>query len=504
MIKSKLKLLTAACFWLAFGFTAKAQMTLTIEKALEISVENSPDLQKSLLSLERAQELLHAQEASLKSRFSLDLNPVSYSQNRQFDQRLSQWYTNRMFSTSGTFSISQPIIWTDATISLNNRFSWQNNRSDISGGGQNHNKAFSNDLYLSLDQPLFTYNATKMELQTLEMDYENALISYALQRLNMERSITTQFYNVYSAQNNLNISEEELSNAKINYEAIKNKVEADLAPKSELFQAELNLATAQSTVENSQVSLENAKDELKQILGLPLSEEIITLVTVSADSVKIDPEKAIANAFSSRLELRQREFTRKEAEFELIRVKDENKLKGNLGVSVGIIGDNQNLGNIYQNPTTNPQVAVSFSVPIFDWGARKSRIKAQEKSIEMEEIDAAEELKQIEMDIRQVCRNLDNLLLQIDIAKRSVENAQLTYDLNAERYRNGELTGMEMSQFQTQLSNQKTSYTQTLINYKLELLNLKILSLYDFEKSESIIPLELYSPVASTDKKKRK
>ena len=107
------------------------------------------------------------------------------------------------------------------------------------------------------------------------------------------------------------------------------------------------------------------------------------------------------------------------------------------------------------------------------------------------------------MDIRQVCRSLDNLLLQIDIAKRSVENAQLTYDLNAERYRNGELTGMEMSQFQTQLSNQKTSYTQTLINYKLELLNLKILSLYDFEKSESIIPLELYSPIASTDKKKR-
>ena len=50
---------------------------------------------------------------------------------------------------------------------------------------------------------------------------------------------------------------------------------------------------------------------------------------------------------------------------------------------------------------------------------------------------------------------------------------QRTYDLNLTRYREGDLTGMEMSQFQTQLSNKKISYTQALINYKIELLNLK-------------------------------
>lgn len=47
-----------------------------------------------------------------------------------------------------------------------------------------------------------------------------------------------------------------------------------------------------------------------------------------------------------------------------------------------------------------------------------------------------------------------------------------------------------MNQYQTQLSNKKISYSQALINYKLELLNLKILSLYDFEKNEAIVPIQ--------------
>ena len=82
---------------------------------------------------------------------------------------------------------------------------------------------------------------------------------------------------------------------------------------------------------------------------------------------------------------------------------------------------------------------------------------------------------------------------QIEIARQSERNAQLTYEINLERYENGDLTGMDLNLYQTQLSNQKISYAQALINYKIELLNMKIQSLYDFEKNQPIIPTELYN-----------
>jgi outer membrane protein len=61
-----------------------------------------------------------------------------------------------------------------------------------------------------------------------------------------------------------------------------------------------------------------------------------------------------------------------------------------------------------------------------------------------------------------------------------------------ERYENGDLTGMDLNLFQTQLSDRKIAYQQALINYKIELLNLKIQSLYDFVNNKEIVPAELY------------
>ncbi|MBQ8192202.1 MAG: TolC family protein [Bacteroidaceae bacterium] len=468
-----------------------SQMKMTLEDALEYSIDHSPELQEALINLERYKLSLEAQRASLKSKFALTLNPFTYSNNRSFDNRFSEWYTNESFSSNGTFSITQPIIWTDATVSLNNKFGWQNNTSTGMGGANNTNKAFSNDLYLSINQPLFTYNRTKTDLRSIELDYENALINYALRRLSLESTITASFYNVYTAKNNLEISEAELKDAQQNFDIIKNKVDADLSARDELYQAELNLSTAASAVDNRRVSLENAKDDLKQLLGITIDEDIDITAEISAQPVKIDMLTAIHSALGSRLELRQREISRTELDIQMKQIKEMNSLDGNISLSLGIMGDHERLQNIYEHPTNNPRVAVTLSVPIFDWGERRARIKAQELATKIFDLQTEEERKSIEIAVRKSCRSLRNLEAQIAIAEQSVKNAQLTYDLNAERYRNGELTGMEMNQFQTQLSNQKMSYMSTLINYKLELLNLKIISLYDFEADKPIIPMSV-------------
>jgi len=478
---------------------AQAQIVMTMEQALEYSAQHNPDLINSRMSMERYEQNLIAQKASLKSRFSLNLEPLSYSQSRQFDSRYSDWYTNRSLSSSGTFSISQPIIWTDATLSLNNSLSWQNNESSI-GGNTNSNRAFSNRLYLSLTQPIFTYNRTKMNMRQIEMNYENARISYALQMLNVERNITSQFYSLFVSQQNLAISESELENAEKNFNIIKDKVEADLVTKDEYYQAELNLAQSRSSLENQRVSLENAKDNFKQALGIPLEEDIIVVCDIEADPVYVDINKALESATTTRLELRQRQISREQQEMSMVQVKDNDSFSGNISLSLGIMGDSEDFNHVYDNPTNNPRIAISFSVPIFDWGARKARIKAAEIERKMFELSAEEELKSIEMNVRSTCRSLDNLLGQISIAEQSQKNAQLTYDLNEERYRNGELTGMQMNQFQTQLSNSKMSYTQAIINYKVQLLNLKILTLYDFEKDEPVAPMTYEQ---SNDNKKK-
>jgi outer membrane protein TolC len=477
------------CFLGCTGF-AQGQTVITLEKAMEIAAEHSPSIRRVRLNLDRTRYNLQAQNAALKSSFSMSVNPLSYSQSRRFDERISTWYTNKSMSSSGTFQISQPILLTDGTISLVNRFSWQDNESD-QGGITSNNKAFTNNLNLQLTQPLFTYNTRKMELKELEFDYENAHLNFAVQMLNLERQVSQLFYNVYMAQMNLDIAREELNNAEQNFEIIKNKVEADLSAREELYQAEVNIATSRSSFQNRVVSFEEAKDIFKLNLGMDLDEDIVISANVEASPVPVDEKLALENALRSRIELRQREITYENSVFQMIRVKAQNEFRGNLNLSVGIIGDNRTIGDIYQNPTQNPSVALTFNVPIFDWGAKKARIKAQEATMASNEIDAEQERKEIILNVRQVFRNLQNQLTQIDIASQNVRNAQLTYDLNQERYRNGDLRGLDMNQYQTQLSSRKIAHAQALINYKLELLNMKIQSMYDFETNTPLVPSEL-------------
>jgi len=482
----QLKFLILLC--LIPGGSLLAQQLLTLEKSLDIAKQNSPDIQSSLFSLERSQESLNAQKAALKSQFALSLTPVDFSRSHTFDDFSSTWYTNESFGSSGTFTVSQPILPTDGTISLVNKFGWEKNTNDYSG---KEDRAFVNNLYLNITQPLFTYNRLKLQLKELELDLENSNLSYAMQKLDLEKQVTQYFYNVYMAQMSLSISEDELKNTEKSFEITKNKVDAGLAAKEELYQAELNYATAKSEVQNQRVTLENYKDQFKQYIGMNIIEEIGVLADVQAEPVTVDLNKAIEYGLKSRMEIRQREISIENSQFTLIETKGLNEFKGDMNLSIGIIGEDEKMNKIYDNPTSNPAVSVAFNVPLFDWGEKKSRIKAQEAVIKQQELSFDQQKVQIIVDIRQVYRRLQNLLNQIEIAKQNEKNAQLTYEINLERYANGDLTGMDLNLYQTQLSEKKMAYAQSLIDYKIELLNLKIQTLYDFEANAGIVPEEI-------------
>jgi outer membrane protein len=467
----------------------KAQELYTIEKTLDVAYQNSPDIRIQQLNLEKSREQLNAQKASLKSRFSLSIDPFSYNKQRSYNQDFQEWRNYVTFESSGNFSINQPIPATDGTISLVNNFGYQSNTLN----SNDPINSFHNNLSLTINQPVFSYNKTKLGLRELELNLENTLLRFAIQKLNTEKFVSQYFYNVYQKQQSLAIAREEFENQKKSHEIIKNKVDAGLSAKEELWQAELNLANAESSVYNAEVALENAKDQMKQTIGMPLSSEFNVLANVDVKTVDVKLEDAISYALHQRMELRQREIDLETSQFDLIQTKDNNKFKGSIGLTVGLFGDNKNLGQVYSSPTDNEKVALSFNIPIWDWGQRRSLIKASEASLKTTEINQEQEKVDIEMNIRQVYRNLKNLVYQIDIAQKSVDNAQKTYELNLEKYENGDLTSMDLSLYQNQLSTKKNELTNALINYKLELLNLKIQTLWDFETGKSIVP-NVYSP----------
>ncbi len=458
---------------------------LNYDTAMETAMENIPDIKRTMLNLERSRELLNAQNAALKSQFRLSLNPFNYSSDRTFNEFFSEWSSTETKSSNGTFTISQPIKQTDGTLQLINRLSWQDSFSDYQ---DKRDKAFSNSLYLNLNQPIFTYNRTKLQLTELELDLESTELTFALQRLALERQVASGFYNVYQAMMNLDVARDEHENQQQSYDIIKNKVDAGLAALEELYQAELNLANSNSTLQNREVTLQNSLDDFKLLLGVPLSEALSIDADVAYRLVDVNMDKALSSALSGRLELRQQAIALETSRFALVRTMAQNEFVGSINLSYGIIGTDEDFGAVYDAPTKKQSIGLSFEIPVWDWGEKESRIKASEASIQRQELTLEDEKNTIEIGIRKLYRSLRNLVTQIEIAEQSVKNAQLTYDINLERYRNGDLTSMDLSLYQNQLSQRRMGLVQALISYQLALLDLKIQSLWDFEQNESILP----------------
>jgi outer membrane protein TolC len=286
------------------------------------------------------------------------------------------------------------------------------------------------------------------------------------------------------------VAKEDYQNRMQSYQIIKNKVDAGLAAQEELFQAELNLTSSKSDVQNQQVTLDNSLDELKQTIGLSLFDDITVVADISMDSVTVDLQQAQDFGLQNRLELRQRNIDINIARANLTRAAATNEFKGNISLSYGIIGNNEQFDNIYETPTRNQRVNLSLEIPIWDWGESESRTKAAQSTIQKSELSLKEEKNSITIAIRRAYRSLQNQMVQVELARQNVKSAQLTYDINLERYENGDLTSMDLNLFQNQLSQKKIGLINAMISYKMNLLDLKIESLWDFEKNQPAILIE--------------
>jgi outer membrane protein TolC len=472
---------------LAFLFRLPLPATeiLTLDKALEFAFRNSPSIQEAAFRLQTSAENLKAQQAGLKSQFSITLNPISISDTRTFSDLTSSYNTQSITKTAASFSVRQPIKWTDGTLTITDSFNWQESSSSFVGGAKAG--AYSNSLYLKFSQPLFTYNRTTMQIRELELSLENAQLNYDLQKLSIERQVTQQFLNLYYDRESVKIAQEQFKNADEQLKIMESKVQAGISAQGELYEADLTRLNSQSDLENKQITYENAMDSFKILVGMQLDRDIEILTDIRKHLVDVDLQKAMAHGLENRMELRQKDISIQTALDDLIQAGAQNEFKAQVDLTLGLTGVNQAFKNIYDSANVDQVVALTLNIPVFDWGQKKHVLAASQAQVDTQRLSLDEQKNQIQLDVRQAYRNLQNQKLQIEIAEKNTKNAQLTYDINLEQYKSGDLSSKDMQFYQQQLSTQKLSQVSALINYKLALLDIKIRSLWDFENNISVV-----------------
>jgi len=362
----------------------------------------------------------------------------------------------------------------------------------------------SNQFYTSLsaiiNKPLFTINQLKLGLKQAELNYERQSKVFKRSELDLVYRVTMSFYQLYRRTQEVKINQEKVERQKMIYETTRKKYEAGLAAEVEAMQAEVELVQYKNELKASESRKKEQEEAFKQLIGLPLSQDITVITELEVKPVYVDVDQAVNLALKNRSEIVEKMIDIEEQKIQIKQIDAQVSVKGNLrgyyrfsGFSDPDLPYGTPTGDLFNDSwdvlrrTPNRGVTFELEIPIWDWGKNKAQVQAAQASLERQELTLNDTYTTITREVRDVVRSVYETYDRVMMLEKSKAVSEKSFDINMQRYQNGDITTTELARANDQLNTAKLSYLSAYIEYKLALADLQRKTLYDFENKKSLV-----------------
>lgn len=499
-MRQKTKAIAAVCAGLllinAAGHAQEARV-LTLEQSINIALNRSHQVKQLEQSLLNSRLNLRAAEAGLKS-----YGDLVFSSLPNLREGISQtqigtgefvFPRQNFVDLQAELYVNQPIAQTDGVISLvgvMQRFR-QSITTPIDFGGVTFEQKVTSTTYipqlrLQFSQPLFTLNRRKTFYRRADLNLENTLQSYSRSQLDIIYNVTSNFYNLFRAQQQLEIDRSQVEQSENAYRLARLKQQAGLFPELEVLRLEVELANARNTMTNSEASVQRTEDNFKVLIGLPVEEAISVSTELAYRPIEASLEKALTEALQRRTELRSDEISVQLSEINVKETDAGSEIKGELFASYGFLNEEKNFRDAFQKFDTDRSIRLGLTVPLWDWGKNSAEVQAAEASLESNRLTQKNRIDLIKQEIREAVRNLASAQQRAEISQRSEELAEKSYRISLLKFENGDLSSQDLALEQNRLTQARTNSLNAIIDYKQALADLRRKTLWDFEKDEPV------------------
>lgn len=500
-LPTKMKRLLYGSFILIFLFQVTGGYTqevyeLDLEKSIEIAKQKSHQMLILNLVLAQAGYELKAATSKLKTHIDLNMTLPDYTETiRQYEDSTGiTFFPVQQLRFSGDLVVSQPLP-TDG-------------RLYVSSGLDNVLDFYKDesltrmDLRLGLYQPLsalYAYNSIRSEFKKAQLNYELSIRSLKRSELDLIYETSQAFYELVATKERQNIAKQVLEVQQEAYEIAQQKYDAGLIREVEALQMEVDLGEANNDYDLAEVAFLSQMNFFKQQLGLTLQDHVTIISDLTYIILEFDEEFAVEQGLQNRMELREHEIQIELSQIELKRVKADRLVKGDIMAYYDFIGTDQkalpysfdeSMGNSWnqiQDRPGNFGVALRINVPIFDWGERKSLVRAAESGLETNRYRHKEEKINIEREIRNTVKQLNSSLSRLQLLEKNVELAEKSFNISRDRFSNGDIDSQSLALDRTRLNAAYQSHLNAYISYKLYIADIMRKTFYDFENGVPIV-----------------
>lgn len=468
---------------------AKEEIEFTLDSAVEIMMDNSYRIKTLRMGIEQTRLRLKAEQAGLKSKAYVNL--VTPNLNKTSDYKWdSILQRNEIFRENTNrwqmdFAIRQPIILfgypTNGNVSLNYKI-WRYNQID--GGSYT---SYYNRLYLKLEQPFFTPNDKKNDLEEAKLDLEEDELDYIADQVDIIQDVSNDYYELFELAYNNKIFTNHINNLKSIEKIVADIVLEDPSRILEKKQVELELTNAQEALMANQSELRLEKVRMIQRLRLSEDSELNIVTPIVIKPFVVDSRQALDFGFSLRPSLRLSDINKRKAEIRLDNVRGSNAFHMNLEVTYGLEKQDERFQTIWDHYDNTNSITINAYVPIWDWGQRKARIEAQRISIDRENLRIEENQKAIRIEINNSIINLNEYQARASNMQNSVKIAEDILQESMEQYKNNKILLHNLLQNVLRQKDTELNFLDIYLEYRKAILSLMVNTYFDYENNISLL-----------------
>jgi outer membrane protein TolC len=477
------------------GADARAQgpapIELTIERMVELGLKDSYRVQRLLLDIDRGRALLRAEQAGLKSRVYMnlaapDVESISdYKWNSTLQRNELIHENTRRWQMD--LSVRQPVILfgypTNGYLSLNNRIY----RYAQAGGDVSEDAWFYNRYFVEYTQPLFQPNFMRHSLEDAELDLEQSELGFQGEIVSMVSDLTNDYLNLFEAAYGRSLAAAKVQDLEAAAEAARAVASTNATRSIELDQVRVALANAREEQQNQASNFRLRVASLKQRLRLSPADSVTLTPELDVRRVNIEVDRAVQLATSLAPRMRLLAMDQRRNEISLNQTKGNNAFRVNLGLTYGREVQDPRFQNLWVEPRNSYTVSVDAYVPLWDWGQRRERIRAQEFSLERTHLSIEQARTEIEASVRNEVNNLTEYEQRALNMQANLQFAEQITATTLGRYRSGEVALVDLLQTIEREADTADNLLDAFLGFRRAALSLQRMTFYDFERDQPVL-----------------
>ncbi|MUG94212.1 TolC family protein [Scytonema sp. UIC 10036] len=399
---------------------------ITLNQAIELARRNNRDLQEALLTLEANQFAVRQQQAALLPTAAVSAN----------------------ITRSGPGFADRP---------ENPLLQDQSSSTSVGAGAQ-------------IEYDIYTSGSRRASIRAAEEQLRSAEFQVEAQSETIRLNVTTQYYDLQQADENVRIAQSAVANAQASLRDAQALERAGVSTRFDVLRSQVNLANAQQRLTNALSQQRITRRQLAQTLSLAQSVDI-----TAADPVKlaglwnISLEETIVQAFQNRPELQQSLADRNAAE------QRRRQAIASLGPQLSLVAQYNTADEFddSQSIQDNYSLAVRANLNLYDGGAARARANQERVNIRRAENQFADRRDQIRFEVEQAYSDLQANLENVQTATVAVDQSREALRLARLRFQAGVGTQTEVIDAEEDLTTAQGQRASAILDYNRSLARLQ-------------------------------